>query len=142
MCLKTDKKLTEEWLASKKNCTRKVVVYKVLKLNSGYLRNWLSSPYRSMVYKPGVHKSNSRTHKICMSTGRKVRKGIHCFLTFAEAQKLCNNAWGLEHCKIVKVYADVKDLIAVGYFIQYQSIVFKKVTLTQHEYDKAVKGGE
>lgn len=143
MCCYGKLKLTQDFL--KKNRRRKTIeVYKLVQkydvrtYSYTFVRTRLNGIYRSSFeYKPGIIKS--RTEKKIITKDEEIKNGIHVWLSFSSAKgHQRQTACGY---KIIKLTADVSDLIGVGLFDSERrkdNAVFKKVYLSQREYDKAL----
>jgi hypothetical protein len=144
MCCSGSIEKTRKFLSKHKN-HKTVTVYKVFKTqDTDYSNGWyaapivtkgLFAPYRGDRYYPGetnASRPENRIRKEC-----RVNKGIHVFLTREDAEGLARSS---SIKVVVKMTAQVKDLIAVGDFEGIpNNAVFKKVTLSRSEYDKHVK---
>lgn len=124
MCAYVNIKQQNEFLNKHRN-HKTVTVYKVLVNNNGIL----ISPYYYTQYLPGWIKSNSRA-KLQSKDLREINKGIHVFINKKSAELLAS--YGRVY---VKMTANLEDLICVGD----NDAVFKKVYLSQKEYERAVE---
>lgn len=82
-------------------------------------------------YKKGLNKSSRTSIDLTMDEKRsnQVQEGIHLFRTRAEARNYKKAT--LYSCdKIARCICQVKDLVGVGWFQGYRSLVFTKVRVT------------
>lgn len=125
MCLYTDEIQTLKFLNKHKN-HKTVTVYKNLIIEEQFL----VSPYYCMQYKIGKNVSNSKA-KLNLTDNRKISLGIHVYETKKRA--MYNRSYNETVCKFT---ANISDLIGVSH----THLVFKKVYLSQSEYNRILKG--
>lgn len=119
-----------------------IKVYKVYRIQ--HAENVLTSPIfgectGSQISKPGVITSSRPTTKVSWRKdyytpklfGATISRGIHVFLNRNGAKNYCSNG-----CVIVRLEVNAKDLVAAGTTGEKNVAVFRKVTLSQTEWDK------
>lgn len=129
MCTNVKLNLQEKFLKKNKG-NKTVTVYKYLKKEDGAI----VSPFYTKTWKPGVAKSNSCA-KLQTQNGREISRGIYTYLNVRDAK---SNVVEPYEC-VVKLTANISDLICVGGWDDEPIAVFSKVTLSQSEYDKVMK---
>lgn len=125
MCALVDAELTKKYVNKKKNTTY-VKVYKRLTVDN----NKLLAPFMYTEYKPGINKSNSRA-KLQTKNSAEINRGIHVYPNKEDASRRVRG-WEV----IVEMKAKISDLICLG---SCDEAVFRKVELSQKEYDRALK---
>lgn len=130
MCCTGSIEETKKFLSKHRN-HKKVTVYKVLKYNMAQIY----SPYQYTPYEPGIIYSDYLNSRIKCDIS--VSTGIHVWLDKKTAESHAKRRGG----KVAVMTAEVKDLIAVGYFHDYKGLnaVFNKVKFSNSEYDKFIK---
>ena len=129
MCTNVRLDLQEKFLKKHKG-KKTVTVYKYLTKEDGEL----SSPFYTKTWKPGEIKSNSSA-KLQSKDGREINRGIYTYTRLQNAK--CGMIESYE--VVVKLTANIKDLICIGGYADEQIAVFSKVTLSESEYKKALK---
>ncbi len=137
MCLYNNVSAVKKFISKHKN-HETVTVYK--RMITSYRKSYpsyefiiggLYSPYQKEIYKPGLNKSSSRRTKPSSRNHEEIGPGFHVYLSKKSANNNCGGAK-----VIVKFTANVKDLLACN---EYGVAVFRTLTLSKHEYNKALK---
>ena len=124
--------LVEQEKFLKKNKGKKIVtVYKIMSIDNTLKMFRLISPYVYHMYFPGIIKSDSRA-KLQTQNNREINKGIHCYISLKWAKFKQERFLG-ENTTIIKLEANMSDLICVGYN---DEVVFRKVKLHENEYKR------
>lgn len=127
MCAYVDLEKQAAFLEKHKG-KKTVKIYKLF-----YFDEWtgdLKSLYMNCIYLPGIIKSGSRA-KLQTQNKREINKGIHAYTSLKVAQ-----SYSCYDDIICVLEANLKDLICVG---TDNDCVFKKVTLSEREYNRALK---
>lgn len=146
MCLSAAKVETEKL---KQQISKKggvIKVYKVYLISNLCLNTPHFDSYRGgMIKKPGAIISNRPKTDVVWDkgffantrrknkTGQTINEGIHVFLTSTKADEYLNHR---ENRVTVELSAFADDLVGVGQHLERDVAVFRKVTLSQSEWDK------
>jgi hypothetical protein len=153
MCLRTNKKVAQKYL-KKWNGKKKVTVYKAFAIKEYEWRKYaihdwyqpnvletkqvkaLVTDCQEFEYKVGETVATTYV-RAKLGTCRDnvgINHGLHVFLDKKEAEKYAE----VRDLIVVPLTAEVKDCAAIGKYGEYDSAVFKKLTLSQKEYDRAI----
>lgn len=145
MCLYIDKEKTEKFLEENKD-KEFVYCYKVVRVNTlyGTCSNipLVESPYFNYAWKPGKHESESmiKYFDVNISPANVVTKSFHFLTTEEDAVKYKKLEFSNPvNYKIVKFKCFIDSFVAAGCTTQLNnltSLTFRKVELSQEEYDK------
>jgi hypothetical protein len=152
MCLKTNRKVAQKYL-KKWNGKKTVTVYKAFEIREFEWRKYRKNHWSTEIletklvpalvtdcvgfeYKVGetIAKTYVRAKLGTCRDNVDVNHGLHVFLDKREAEKYATRG-GLI---VVPLTAEIKDCTAIGKYGDDDSAVFKKLTLSQKEYDRAI----